>query len=172
MKNKPTPVLYLDLDGTVRKGYDQLGKFVNKAEDVEIFPNAIALMRAYKNKGYRIVGVSNQGGVALGYTTYDDCHKAMVETERQCHGLFDTISFCIHHPDAKQQKDAICWCRKPLPGLVIEAALALEQKYAETYPPYLALFVGDMKTDRECAALLNIQFMDAEAWRKQDPSTI
>lgn len=30
-------VLYLDLDGTVRHGFDELGRFVNKPEDVTVF---------------------------------------------------------------------------------------------------------------------------------------
>jgi hypothetical protein len=35
---KAVPVLYLDLDGTVRKGKDELGRFVNGPDDVELFP--------------------------------------------------------------------------------------------------------------------------------------
>jgi D-glycero-D-manno-heptose 1,7-bisphosphate phosphatase len=42
--SKPTPVLYLDLDGTVRKGYDELGRFVNTKEDVEVFPEVPAIL--------------------------------------------------------------------------------------------------------------------------------
>ncbi len=45
---KPTPVLYLDLDGTVRHGKDELGHFVNEPSDVVIFPEALKLMRQAK----------------------------------------------------------------------------------------------------------------------------
>ena len=38
---KATPILCLDLDGTVRKGYDEIGKFVNKKEDVYIFSGVL-----------------------------------------------------------------------------------------------------------------------------------
>lgn len=38
-------VLYIDLDGTVRKGFGELGKFVNFASDVEIFPKVRELDR-------------------------------------------------------------------------------------------------------------------------------
>lgn len=74
------PVLYLDIDGTVREGKDDaLGRFVNGPEDVRVFPAAVQGMRAWANKGGRIVGVSNQGGIALGIVTLDRVAAAMAE---------------------------------------------------------------------------------------------
>jgi D-glycero-D-manno-heptose 1,7-bisphosphate phosphatase len=145
---KTVPVLYLDLDGTVRKGKDELGHFVNKASDVEVFPEVPKLLRGYKRQGWRIIGVSNQGGIALGYLTLKDCGELMAETQRQCAGLFDKITWCSHHPDANEPEMAVCWCRKPRPGMIIESALALSEVTREIYPPHLAVMVGDMDTDR------------------------
>lgn len=49
MNDTPTPVLWLDLDGTVRHGKDELGHFVNNAADVVVFPEAVQMMRrAYR----------------------------------------------------------------------------------------------------------------------------
>src|SRR4051812_18003316 len=90
---KTVPVLYLDLDGTVRKGKDELGHFVNNASEVEVFPEVPALLANYKRQGWRIIGVSNQGGIALGYLTLKDCGELMAETQRQCNGLFDKITW-------------------------------------------------------------------------------
>jgi D-glycero-D-manno-heptose 1,7-bisphosphate phosphatase len=160
------PVMYLDIDGTVRQGKDDaLGKFVNGPEDVVVFPEAVAQMRAWKAKGGRIVGVSNQGGVALGILDYRTVLAAMMETHNQCEGLFDKIAFCTHHPDAKDPEMARCWCRKPKPGLVIEAALDLSERYGEIYPPHLGLFVGDRDEDQECARLASLDFIWAKDWR-------
>lgn len=164
-KQQPIPVLYLDLDGTVRKGYDELGRFVNHREDVEVFPEAVALMRAFKSRGWRVVGITNQGGVALGHLKFSDLAGNIEETQRQCEGLFDRILACIHHPEATNPEMAVCWCRKPRIGLIVEATVALGDMYPECYPPHLALFVGDRPEDKECAANANMRFMDAKEWR-------
>jgi len=168
MKEKPTKVLYCDLDGTVRKGYDELGVFVNKAEDVELFEGVSEKLKAYKDAGWRIVGITNQGGVSLGHLTFEDMAAAVAETQKQSGNAFDKIMACIHHPDAKDPEFAVCWCRKPRIGNIVEAAMALGKQYNEYYPPHLALFVGDRPEDKECAENAGIEFMDAKEWRNQD----
>lgn len=164
-----TPVLYLDIDGTVREGKDDpLGKFVNSWEDVRVFPAAVERMREWREFGGRIVGVSNQGGIALGHVTEEDVTLAMVETHRQADELFDKIVWCQHFPGAKTPDMGRCWCRKPRAGLVWEAANALAEKYpGEFYPPLIGLFVGDRNEDRECARAANLDFMWAVDWREE-----
>lgn len=162
---KRVPVLYLDIDGTVRHGYDELGHFVNKAEDVKVFDGVPELLWNYKKLGWRIVGVSNQGGIALGHMTMEDCVAQMAETQRQCLSAFDKIAWCSHHPAAKDPEMAVCWCRKPKAGLIIEAALALCATTGEMYPPHMSLMVGDMDTDQQCADNAGLTFMYANAWR-------
>lgn len=165
---RAVPVLYLDLDGTVRQGKDDaLARFVNGPEDVVVFPEAVEMMRRWKRGGGRIIGVSNQGGVSLGIMSYEQCALAMRETHRQAQNLFDKICFCIHHPQAKTPEFARCWCRKPSPGLIIEAALDLGQHYDEFYPPYMGLMVGDRPEDEQCAALAGLDFQWAADWRKR-----
>ncbi len=169
MTDKPVPVLYLDIDGTVREGKDDpLGKFVNGPEDVRVFPAAVEMMRRWKKGGGRIVGVSNQGGIALGIVTLHKVAAAMIETQKQADGLFDKISFCQHHPQAEHPEWAQCWCRKPSPGLIIEAAAALAERFpGEIYPPYMGLMVGDRPEDVECAELAGLDFTWAADWRAQ-----
>jgi len=161
-------LLYLDIDGTVRQGKDDaLGRFVNGPEDVVVFPEAVEMMRRWKADGGRIIGVSNQGGIALGIVDPDRVLAAMAETARQTEGLFDKIAWCSHHPDASDPEMARCWCRKPVPGLLIEAALDLAQRYGEYYPPYMGLMVGDRPEDRQCARLAGLDFLDAAEWRSR-----
>lgn len=159
------PVLYLDLDGTVRHGKDELGRFVDGPEDIAVFPQAIIQMHRWKQRGGRIVAVSNQGGISLGLVSYEKVAAAMIETQRQAHGLFDKVTWCMHHPNAKDPEMARCWCRKPSPGGLIEAALDLAREHGEMYPPHLGLFVGDRPEDEECARLAGIDFMWASDWR-------
>jgi D-glycero-D-manno-heptose 1,7-bisphosphate phosphatase len=160
-------ILYLDIDGTVRHGFDELGRFVNNAADVRVFPEVPNLLRIYKKAGWRIVAISNQGGIALGLMSMEDCAEAMLETNRQCGNLFDKITWCQHHPDARDPEFAFCWCRKPRAGMVIETALDLARQHHEYYPPHLSLFVGDRAEDQECAKGANVPFMWAKAWREQ-----
>lgn len=162
---KTVSVLYLDIDGTVRKGKDELGHFVNTAEEVQVFDEVPDLLFSYKQLGWRIVGVSNQGGIALGYLSTSECARAMIETNRQCRNAFDKIAWCSHHPDASDLEMAVCWCRKPKAGLIIETALDLARATGEIYPPHMSLFVGDMDSDRVCAENAGLRFMDATAWR-------
>lgn len=164
---KAVPVLYLDIDGTVREGKDDpLGRFVNSPSDVRVFPAAVKRMRSWKAGGGRIIGVSNQGGVALGLVAFHRVSEAMMETHRQCEGLFDRLTFCVHHPDAEHPEMARCWCRKPRPGLAIEASIDLARQHdGEMYPPYMALLVGDRPEDQQCAEALNVDFQWAKEWR-------
>ncbi len=161
------PVLYLDLDGTVRQGKDDaIGRFVNGPEDVVVFPEAVALMREWKHERQgRIVGVSNQGGVALGIVSASQVQAAMMETQRQTGDLFDKLTWCVHHPNATDPEMAHCWCRKPSPGGLVEAALSMAHHYGEIYPPHMGLFVGDRPEDRDCAKLAGLPFMWAADWR-------
>jgi D-glycero-D-manno-heptose 1,7-bisphosphate phosphatase len=166
--DRPTPVLYLDLDGTVRHGFDELGRFVNSPADVVIFPEAVEMMRRWRLSGGRIIGVSNQGGIALGHVTMQDCAAAMVRTHELTGNLFDKIAWCQHHPKANHPEMARCWCRKPSPGLLIEASLSIAYKHAgEIYLPYMALMVGDRPEDEECARIASIDFQWAHDWRAQ-----
>ena len=161
------PVLYLDLDGTVRQGKDDaLGRFVNGPQDVVVFPEAVEMMRRWKAGGGRIIAVSNQGGIALGIVSPKAVAEAMAETHRQTEQLFDKICWCSHHPQASDPEMARCWCRKPSPGLLIEGALDLALHYGEYYPPWMGLMVGDRPEDEECARLAGLEFQHAAEWRK------
>lgn len=170
----PVPVLYLDLDGTVRCGKEDLetpdgkpfGRFVNGPEDVFVFPEALEMIRRWKRGGGRVVAVSNQGGIALGIVSDVMVRAAMEETDRQTGHLFDKIAWCAHHPDSKIAEMTRCWCRKPKPGLIIEAANDMCLIYeGEYYPPYLGLMVGDRHEDREAAELAGLDFQWAHEWR-------
>jgi D-glycero-D-manno-heptose 1,7-bisphosphate phosphatase len=160
------PVLYLDIDGTVRHGRNELGHFVNGPNDVVIFPEAVQLMRRWKTDGGRIIGVSNQGGIALGHLDAGTCTAAMRRTNGLSWALFDDIRVCPHHPNAPNPAMRHCLCRKPLPGLVVNGTEDLALRFPdETYPTELALMVGDRPEDEKCARAAGIAFQWATDWR-------
>lgn len=163
---RPVPLLFLDIDGTVRKGKEHLGRFVNGPEDVEVFDEAAGRMRQWRQLGGRIAGVSNQGGIALDIVDEDLIGAAMVETDQQVEHLFDVIRFCHHHPDGKPPYGRVCWCRKPGFGLLVGIVVELGHQYpGEYYPHEMMLFVGDRPEDKACAEAAGIGFLDAEIWR-------
>lgn len=163
---KPTPVLFLDLDGTVRHGLAELGRFVNTPDDVVVFPDAVDRMREWKAADGRIVAITNQGGLALGHLSIQDCHSALIRTMELADGLFDVVTMCRHHPKSTTPEDASCWCRKPSPRLVFDGLHVLEQDHREEfYPPILARLVGDRPEDEECARRAGVKFMWADEWR-------
>lgn len=151
------PVLFLDMDSTVRKGYDELGRFVNGPEDVEVFIQARVMMQKWHEDGGRIVTVSNQKGIGLGLVSAEKIQAAMVETNRQCGDVIDVMGWCPH-------KDP-CLCRKPQIGMLVRGVQQLEEKYGETYPLHLMQMVGDRPEDEECARKAGIDFMWANIWR-------
>jgi len=159
-------VLYLDIDGTVRHGKDELGRFVNSARDVKVFDEVPNIIQRYVEAGWRIAGVTNQGGLALGLVSARNVQEALAETNHQCGDLFDVVSVCRHHPMAKDANEAVCWCRKPRAGLVVEAASMMNRvRPMEFYPPHMGLMVGDRPEDKACAEAAALPFMDAKQWR-------
>lgn len=164
---KATPLLAVDLDGTVRHGKTELGRFVHGPEDVVIFPEAVERMREWKARGGRVVAVSNQGGIALGHLSMATCAAAMMRTHELCGQVFDKILWCRHYPSEAVTDPEMrrCWCRKPSPGLLVEGALDIAAKHGEYYPPHLGLFVGDRPEDEECARLAGFPFQWAADWR-------
>lgn len=163
-----TPLLILDLDDTVRKGVATTGAYVNEPKDVEVFDEAVTMIDRWRRSGGRVIGVSNQGGIALGYTTQKKVSACMGETNRQVGNRFDDIRWCSHHPDADVPTGWLtdtCYCRKPYPGMVFDAMTELMSEYNEVYPFSEAVVVGDLPDDRNLAACLNIRFLWAHQWR-------
>lgn len=161
------PVLYLDLDGTVRHDKGELGHFINGPDDVTLFPEAVEMMRRWTAGGGLIVGVSNQGGIAMGHVTLRNVRAANDRTQELSGHAFRLITFCQHHPSAPDPAQRECWCRKPSPGMIFMSMEKLVLALNQPCPPNLALMVGDRPEDQECAARAGIDFQWAKEWRAQ-----
>ena len=110
-------VLFLDRDGVINvdKGY------VYKIEDIEFIDGIFELCKAYQDRGYEIIIITNQAGIARGYYTEDDFIKLMdwmkEAFKKRGISILD-VFYCPHHPDFTGE----CSCRKPKPGMILEAA--------------------------------------------------
>lgn len=61
------PALCLDFDGTIR--FSKRAEFINSPADICLFPGVEPVLWEYRGKGYLILGITNQGGVAFGFKT-------------------------------------------------------------------------------------------------------
>lgn len=113
MKNK---AVFLDRDGVLNKAIVKDGKPYPPAtmDELEIIDDAPDALTALKRQGYLLIGATNQPDVSRGTTS-----KAFVESINAV--LLDKLPLndikVCYHDDAD-----CCDCRKPLPGLLVQAA--------------------------------------------------
>jgi heptosyltransferase-2 len=105
---KTRRAVFFDRDGTLCRDAD----YLSRMEDLEIFPEVKGLS-GLKEKGYALIGISNQSGIARGMIreAFAEEVNAIFTGE---YG-FDGFYYCPHHPDEH------CSCRKPEPGLLLRA---------------------------------------------------
>lgn len=157
-------ILFLDVDGVVRRGHQDDWKYVNGPDDVIVFPGAVDFMREWKSRNpmNAIVAVSNQPAISIGHTTEESTSKGFEETNRQCGGLFDFMLWCAHWPD----NDGPCRCRKPRPGMIYTGLDLVRRSNGTEYSLVDCLMIGDRVTDKMAAKAAAIDF-DIPWWSER-----
>ncbi len=125
LKQKQKAV-FLDRDGTINTHHG----FITGPDEIQLESGAAKAIRAMNLSGYLVIVVTNQPVIARG--------ECMFKQLEQIHGrleyllgregaYLDDIFICPHHPDrgfpgeiAEYKTD--CFCRKPKPGLLLQAA--------------------------------------------------
>lgn len=137
--------VFLDRDGTVS---EEVG-YVNHLSRYKLFPWTIAAIKKLNEAKIKAILVTNQAGVARGYFTEDLIWKVheQLSAELAKEGAYlDGIYYCPHHPSAGVPPyRANCECRKPKPGLILQAAQEHEIDLSRSF------MVGDKYTDVELA---------------------
>lgn len=113
--------VFLDRDGTINIEKDYLYRIA----DLEFVPGAAEAVRMLNDSGYFVVVVTNQSGVARGYYTEEDVeilHRHIGRELEKSGARIDAWLYCPHHPDGRGSYALPCKCRKPLPGMLKEAA--------------------------------------------------
>jgi D-glycero-D-manno-heptose 1,7-bisphosphate phosphatase len=113
--------VFLDRDGTinVEKGY------LYQAKDFEFIPGVPEAVRLLNEAGIMVVAVTNQSGVARGYYSEEDVENLHRHINRELESSgahVDAWLYCPHHPAGRGSYALPCDCRKPLPGMLHEAA--------------------------------------------------
>jgi D-glycero-D-manno-heptose 1,7-bisphosphate phosphatase len=135
--------VFLDRDGVLVRtnGVDGKSYAVRSLDEFALFDDAVAATNALRTAGFTLVLVTNQPDVGNGLISRElaEHMNGLVKTRLK----LDGVKACFH-----SQKDE-CTCRKPLPGMLIEAANEFGIDLSGSY------MVGDRSSDVACGAAVN-----------------
>lgn len=138
MKKK---AVFLDRDGTINKDVG----YPNSFNLIEIFPYSFEAVRKINKAGLLAVIVTNQSGVGRGLIAeknLQDIHQKLTRSFANHSAHFDAIYYCPHyHLSSSPQYRKNCQCRKPSPGMALQAAKELNIDIKNSY------MVGDKEED-------------------------
>lgn len=130
-----TPALFLDRDGVI---IENRANYVRTWADVEIYPQALAAMARIRDIPYKIIVATNQSAVGRGIISLETAagiNERLGDVIRKAGGRIDGVFMCPHAPDDR------CHCRKPQPGLLLQAAKTHALDLSRS------LMIGDALTD-------------------------
>ena len=139
--------IFLDRDGTINK---YVG-FLRNSDDFELIEGVSEAIKIINESGYLAIVVTNQPVIARGEVTWDELHEIhkKMETLLGKDGAYiDGMYICPHHPDRgfegeRPEYKFDCNCRKPKPGLLLQAAKDFNIDLNESY------MLGDSERDVE-----------------------
>jgi D-glycero-D-manno-heptose 1,7-bisphosphate phosphatase len=138
-------LIILDRDGVINIDSEH---YIRTPEEWHPIPGSIEAIALLTHAGMKVVVATNQSGLGRGYydlETLNAIHAKMHHTVTAAGGKITEIFYCPHVPDDH------CDCRKPKPGLVLQALKATQTQ------PDEACFVGDSSRDLEAAILANVK---------------
>ena len=148
---KKQKAIFLDRDGTINiyKG------FLTREEGFELIPGVAEAIKHINHSGYLTIVVSNQPVIARGDCSFDELNSIhnKMETLLGKEGAFvDAIYYCPHHPDKgfegeRPEFKIDCRCRKPKPGLLLQAAKEWNIDLNASY------MIGDSERDVQAGSL-------------------
>ena len=143
---------FLDRDGVLN--LDHL-PYQHRMEDFEILPDVVPALQKLRDAGFKLIIISNQGGIAKGIYKHSDTHELhdYFSAEMKKHGItLDAYYYCPHHPSVGK-----CICRKP-DSLLLEKAMARFKIDAKQ-----SFFIGDMDRDIEAGKKAGVNTIQMRA---------
>lgn len=136
MYNGPMyPAIFLDRDGVL---IENRSDYVRDWSQVKIIPEAIRALSLAPLRKYKVVIVTNQSAVGRGLILFDtarDINRRLTDLIHDRGGQIDAVYMCPHTPEDG------CACRKPLPGLLLQAAIDLSLDIGRSW------MIGDAWSD-------------------------
>ena len=134
--------LFLDRDGVINVDKH----YVYRIEDCEFIEGIFDLCRRARSKGYKLLVVTNQAGIAKGYYSEEDFLRFMdymkAEFERQGCPL-DEVFYCPYHEEGQGKYRKESDDRKPAPGMILKAAEKFDLDLNQ------CVLIGDKRSDIE-----------------------
>ena len=125
--------VFLDRDGTILRDVG----YLCSQEQIEILPGVPEAIRLLKEKGYKIVVVTNQSAVARGRLSEKQLKQIHEEVRAQlarAGATLDAVYYCPHHPsEGVTAYRVLCDCRKPNTGMIRRASEELGLEPARPY---------------------------------------
>jgi D-glycero-D-manno-heptose 1,7-bisphosphate phosphatase len=148
--------VFLDRDGVLN--YNRRDHIKTPEEYLPI-PGAAGAVARLKRRGWFVVVVSNQSGLARGL--FDEEALAAIMAKMQsilaaAGAGADALYFCPHAPGAG------CDCRKPAPGMLLRAAREHGLDLGGSY------LVGDKASDIECGRAAGLRTVLVETGLPED----
>jgi D-glycero-D-manno-heptose 1,7-bisphosphate phosphatase len=139
----PPDAVFLDRDGTIIEDVH----FIKSPAQVKVIPGAPEAIRRINSAGSLVIVVTNQSGIARGYSTVEDYESVREHYEAllaKSGAHIDASYYCPHHPSV----DGPCECRKP-------GTLLFEQAMRDfSLVPARSAYVGDRWRDVAAAKKL------------------
>jgi D-glycero-D-manno-heptose 1,7-bisphosphate phosphatase len=109
---------FLDRDGVINRKARK-GEYITRWEEVEFLPGVVEAIAALKQSGFLVIVITNQRCVAKGLITIPELeclHRRICDELARTGAVVDAVYYCPH------EKQPRCSCRKPAPGMLLEAA--------------------------------------------------
>jgi len=141
--------VFLDKDGTLIEDKNYLNSF----DDLVVLPHVKETLSRLKETGYKLIGITNQSGIARGIVDESFVKESNLYLEKEL-GI-DHFYYCPHHPDEH------CACRKPEPMLILRARIKHSVNLKKSF------VIGDKESDVQCAANVGAQGVIISAQRPE-----
>jgi D-glycero-D-manno-heptose 1,7-bisphosphate phosphatase len=139
--SKSNRAVFLDRDGTLIRDMS----YLSDPAQTRLYRGAGDAVRNLRREGYRVIVVTNQSGVARGYFKEAVIHRVHRKIQSLLRGYrtkVDAFYYCPHYPEGTvKSMSRVCSCRKPKPGMVIQAVRRFDLDPSRSY------MVGDKLED-------------------------
>jgi rfaE bifunctional protein nucleotidyltransferase chain/domain len=135
---EPRPAIFVDRDGTIIELVD----YLHEPEKLKVIPGALEALKVAQDKGYRIIIVTNQPGIGLGYFTKEDLFATNLALMKEASKVGLAIDKIYYSPYSKADNTA---CRKPRTGMIERAHQEMQIIVEKSF------CIGDMTSDVKLA---------------------
>src|SRR5687767_967746 len=91
--------VFLDRDGVLNK---EIGAYISTLAEFELNKDVPEALKIISKKGYLLIVITNQGGIAKGLYTHEtlnEIHGYMISYLEKYDVHLDALYYCPHHPD-------------------------------------------------------------------------